>query len=87
MARLLAEQRRRLTRAAADAETPAQLELNFPNEAERRQRQADQRAWQRRLELLSREEAEEPQRVRDGYAVRAARLDAVGIAYLWPASG
>ena len=30
--------------------------------------------------------ATEPNRVRDGYRVRAARLEPVGLVYLWPAT-
>jgi Helicase conserved C-terminal domain len=87
MARLLTEQRSRIEAAMRDAEGPAQLSLMFPDERERRERQADQRAWGRRLEAITHEIGAEPTRIRDGYVVRASRVEPVGIVYLWPASG
>lgn len=87
MARLLSEQRSRIEAAVKATEQPAQLSLLFPDEAERRQRQADQRAWSRRLDAITGELEAEPARIRDGYTVRAARIEPVGIVYLWPVSG
>ena len=87
MSRLLTEQRSRIEAGLRDAEGPAQLTLMFPDERERRERQADQRAWGRRLEAITREIEVEPTRIRDGYDVRASRVEPVGIAYLWPESG
>ena len=54
---------------------------------ERRQLAADRRHWLRRLERIDAELDSEPQRVRDGYDVRARRLEPVGIVYLWPKTG
>ncbi|MBB4287237.1 DISARM system SNF2-like helicase DrmD [Roseospira goensis] len=79
---LLVDQRARIARTAKDAD---QLEL-WPAE-ERRQRERDRRHWAERLTALDREIAEEPARVRDAHAPRAHRVEAVGLVYLWPATG
>ena len=80
---LLTAQRDRIRKAAA-ARDSDQLELDLSDPAERRQRAADRRHWQKRLEDLERELIEEPKRVAESYAVRAQRLEPVGIVYLWP---
>lgn len=86
MRKLLADQRARIAGLIRKAEPGNQLTLLFPDEAERRQVQDDRRAWKRRLEALTREEADEPARVLAGYATAASRVEPVGIAYLWPAT-
>ena len=86
MRRLLTDQRARIANLIRKAQPADQLSLSFPDEAERRQVQDDRRAWDRRLDALAREEAEEPDRVRAGYATVAWRVEPVGIAYLWPAT-
>jgi SNF2 family DNA or RNA helicase len=83
--RLLTAQRDRIRKAAA-AKDSDQLELDLSDPAERRQRTADRRHWQQRLANLERELAEEPKRVAESYAVRAERLEPIGIVYLWPKS-
>lgn len=85
--KLLLEQRDRI--AAASAE-PEEHQLTFfgnllPEEAEQRRR--DRRHWQRRLQDLEGEIAREPARVREGYAIRADRIETVGLLYLWPEIG
>lgn len=82
---LLAQQKRRISRAASDFD-PNQLTLDLVPE-ERREREADRRHWQGRLARLETELVEEPKRLRDSYEVRAHRLEPVGLVYLWPASG
>ena len=57
------------------------------DEAERRQREADRRAWARRLEAIERELKIEPRRIADTYRVRAIRVDPIGLVYLWPRTG
>ena len=79
---LLQRQRARIADAAKDANVD-QLELNLVD-AERREREADRRHWAQRLAGLERELAEEPLRLRQGYAVQAHRVEPVGIVYLWP---
>ena len=86
MRKLLADQRTRIAALIRKAEPTDQLSLLFPDEAERRQVQDDFRAWERRLEALTREETAEPARVLAGYATVASRVEPVGIAYLWPAT-
>ena len=83
---LLERQRGRIAKASA-AFDPNQLALPGIAEEERRERDADRRHWQTRLDALEKELAEEPARIRAGYDVRAHRLEPVGLVYLWPASG
>nr|WP_274533957.1 DISARM system SNF2-like helicase DrmD [Nitrobacter vulgaris] len=80
---LLEAQRDRIRKAAAGKDTD-QFELDLTEPTERRQREADRRHWQRRLDTLEKELVEEPKRVADSYDVRAERLEPVGIVYLWP---
>ena len=54
---------------------------------ERRQREADLRAWERRLAQFDAEIEVEPQRVREFYEVRATRVEPAGLVYLWPDTG
>jgi SNF2 family DNA or RNA helicase len=84
LAVLLEQQRGRIAKAAADF-NPDQLALDLVP-AERREREADRRHWETRLQRLERELAEEPQRLRQSYEVRAQRLEPVGVVYLWPRS-
>lgn len=63
-----------------------QLELQF-SETERRQREADHRHWQTRLNSISTELQTEPDRIRNMYVVNAFRIEPVGLVYLWPRSG
>ncbi|MEQ8763230.1 MAG: DISARM system SNF2-like helicase DrmD [Planctomycetota bacterium] len=60
-----------------------QLTLKF-HEEERRQLEADMRAWRMRLEQFERDLDQEPQRIREFYEVRARRIEPVGLVYLWP---
>jgi hypothetical protein len=63
-----------------------QLELQF-SDTERRQREADHRHWQTRLNSISTELQTEPERIRKTYVVNASRIEPVGVVYLWPKSG
>jgi hypothetical protein len=80
---LLSAQRDRIRKAAAGKDSD-QLELDLSDPAERRQRAADRRHWQKRLQGLERELIDEPKRVAESYTIRAQRLEPVGIVYLWP---
>jgi hypothetical protein len=82
MQRLLLDQRRRIEETSRRTADPRQL-----SSADRRQLDDDRRAWDRRLGRIGDELETEPRRIREGYEVRAARLDPVGIVYLWPVSG
>jgi superfamily II DNA or RNA helicase len=86
---LLEEQRQRILKASRDAERddPNQFVLPGVLDEERRERAADRRHWQKRLERLERELVEEPARVRASYEIRAHRLEPVGLVYLWPSFG
>ena len=84
MRELLQRQRKRIAEAAGKDDR--QLMFNF-DEAERRQREADRRAWARRLEAIETELKIEPRRVADTYRVRAIRVDPIGLVYLWPRTG
>jgi hypothetical protein len=83
---LLERQRSRIAKAAAEFD-PNQLLLPGIGDEERRERAADRKHWQSRLEKLEREVAGEPERIRDSYNVHAHRIEPVGLVYLWPASG
>jgi hypothetical protein len=86
LADLLERQKKRIQEAEGRYDD-RQRELFDAGEAERRQLAADRKHWRRRLERIDAELASEPQRVRDGYDVRARRLEPVGIVYLWPKTG
>jgi len=60
-----------------------QLSLGFDDD-EKRQLESDMRSWRIRLEQFDRDLAQEPQRVREFYEVRAKRIEPVGLVYLWP---
>jgi superfamily II DNA or RNA helicase len=83
---LLERQRKRIEQAEANFDD-RQRELFAAEEAERRQLRADRAHWLKRLERIDRELETEPARVRDGYRVRATRLEPVGLVYLWPVTG
>lgn len=82
---LLEAQRARLGKAAAEPDSP-QFQLDLDPEG-RREREADRRYWTSRLARLDRELAEEPDRLRRSYDVKAARIEPVGLVYLWPDIG
>ncbi len=63
-----------------------QLELQF-SDTERRQREADHRHWETRLNSIATELQTEPERIRKTYVVNASRIEPVGVVYLWPKSG
>jgi superfamily II DNA or RNA helicase len=81
--RLLEDQRGRI--AKADAE-PDDAQLSFLPEmkAEAEQRRRDRNHWKAKLERLSRDIEQEPERVRRAYTVAADRLETIGLVYLWP---
>ncbi len=84
MVELLERQRKRI----ADAAGRDDLQMTFEfDEAERRQREADRRAWTRRLQDIENELKTEPARIADGYSVRAIRVEPLGLVYLWPRTG
>jgi superfamily II DNA or RNA helicase len=84
----LEQQRHRVREKLAEFEDRPfeQLTLGF-DEDEKRQIEADVRAWRQRLEQFDRDLAQEPQRIREFYEVRAKRVEPVGLVYLWPETG
>ena len=92
MRRLLEDQRKRIMTAAKDyddRQIALALEEGDAQRAkdERRQRELDRRAWDRRLKGIDREIAGEPARIAESYTVRAVRLEPIGLVYLWPVTG
>lgn len=79
--RLLEDQRARVAKADAEPEDP---QLSLFDDAEADQLRRDRRRWKAKLEKLAKDIAEEPDRVRAGYAVVADRLETIGLVYLWP---
>ena len=84
MIELLEGQHRRIADAVGSG--GQQLPLDF-DQAELRQLEADRRAWARRLDEIESELESEPRRIADTYAVRAHRVDPLGLVYLWPRTG
>ena len=93
MIQLLERQRDRITAAVRDDDPQMSFDLYVDEtqrhqlEAERRQREADRRAWMRRLDAITTEIKTEPARIADSYSVRAVRIDPLGLVYLWPRTG
>lgn len=67
---------------------PNQKRLDFgDDEDELLQLDANKRYWAKRLEELRLELKTEPDRIEELYAVRARRVEPVGLVYLWPVTG
>ncbi len=67
---------------------PEQRLFDFgDDENELAQLDANKRYWEKRLEQLRDELKTEPQRIADVYAVKAQRIEPVGLVYLWPVTG
>lgn len=60
-----------------------QLALGFDAD-ERRQLDQNMKSWERRLVEFDEQLESEPQRLIDFYAVKARRIEPVGLLYLWP---
>ena len=63
-----------------------QLSLAFAKD-EVRQKEADKKHWLRRRVQIATEKVSEPRRIREGYAIKARRVEPFGVVYLWPTSG
>jgi superfamily II DNA or RNA helicase len=85
LAETLERQRQRVRDELAkyDGKDMRQLTLGFGDD-ERRQLEEDVRWWRDRLSLFDRDLAEQPDRIRNFYEVRAQRVEPVGLVYLWP---
>jgi hypothetical protein len=60
------------------------MKLTGWDDAEQRQRKDERTHWSRRLDELPKELETEPARIQANYAVKASRLEPVGLVYLWP---
>jgi len=88
MLEILETQKKHLDETVARYEQPeAQLKFQEFNEEERRQLEANQRYWAKRLIALGGELRTEPDRIRGLYEVRAQRIEPIGLVYLWPVTG
>ena len=86
MEAILEGQRERiLARQKEIEEESRQGRLAFDPEEER-QLAADRRFWIERLRAIADELSAEPERIRKSYIVKATRIEAVGMVYLWPLS-
>jgi hypothetical protein len=86
MAGILEGQRARIQARQRELdEESRQGRLAFDPEEER-QLAADRRHWVERLGAIASELAAEPERIRKSYVVKATRVEALGVVYLWPLS-
>jgi hypothetical protein len=60
-----------------------QLVLDLDDD-HKRQLEADLKSWRSRLVQFGRDLADEPNRIRSFYEVKATRIEPVGLVYLWP---
>jgi hypothetical protein len=88
MLEILETQKKHLGETVARYERPeVQLRFQEFNDDERRQLEANQRYWGKRLNDLDKELQTEPDRIRNLYQVRAERIEPIGLVYLWPVTG
>jgi len=85
MREILEAQKKHLEETVTRFRHGHQLTLQF-NEEEKRQFEANQRYWDKRLISLENELKSEPDRIRAQYDVRAQRVEPIGLVYLWPIS-
>ncbi len=85
MREILEAQKKHLEETVTRYKRDDQLKLQF-NEEEKRQLEANQRYWDKRLISLESELKTEPDRIRAQYDVRAQRVEPIGLVYLWPIS-
>ena len=86
MRHILEDQRKRVADALGK---PIQMAFGFEDAPpdELRQAQSNRRYWQRWLENVDGDLKREPARILDFYTVSSFRIEPVGVAYLWPATG
>jgi hypothetical protein len=83
MQELLEEQRQRILE---QEDQYKKYQLSLFNTEEYRQIEADRRHWRIRVKQLEKELVTEPERIQQGYQVKASRLEPCGLVYLWPVS-
>jgi hypothetical protein len=81
---IIENQRKRILKL--QGEDSAQMTLGF-DERELRQREAERKAWNKRLSDIDRELDEEPGQIVRNYEVQTSRVEPIGLVYLWPISG
>lgn len=81
---IIENQRKRILKL--QGEDSAQMTLGF-DERELRQREAERKAWNKRLVDIDRELEEEPAQIIRNYQVQTSRVEPIGVVYLWPISG
>lgn len=86
MTAILRAQRERIQRRQAEIEEASRQQVLGFDPDEARQLEADRRHWRSRLDAIARELESEPERIRRSYVVQAARVEPVGLVYLWPLS-
>jgi superfamily II DNA or RNA helicase len=85
MREILELQRDAIGKTAERTEQQRDLFSDLPEE--RRQLESNKRHWADRLARLEQELIDEPARVESVYAVKARRIEPVGLVYLWPVTG
>lgn len=80
--KILQEQKQRVAKELRRKDTDQML-FDF-NDEEKRQLSANRRYWERWLEKVDVDIREEPERIRRFYEINSARLQPVGLVYLWP---
>lgn len=86
MVKVLNGQRERVLKQMKDPRG-LQLELELDDEQERKQYAANRKYWEKWLINVEGDLQREPQRIRDFYGVKSARIEPVGLVYLWPITG
>ncbi len=81
--KLLQDQRDRVQRAE---EAPEDVQFALFRDDEAEQRRRDRQHWRRKVAVLNLNIKQDPARVAWAYAVRADRVEIVGLLYLWPGS-
>jgi hypothetical protein len=84
MRAILEQQRKRIGAAVEEQRDRAP---GLFDQEEMRQLEADRRHWGRRLADIEQELRTEPERIQGVYAVKAQRVEPVGLVYLWPVTG
>jgi len=85
MREILESQRKRIA-ATVEKYAHPQQSIDF-DEEEKRQLEANQRHWDKRLAAIDHELETESDRIRALYDVKARQIEPVGLVYLWPVTG
>ncbi|MEZ5325942.1 MAG: DISARM system SNF2-like helicase DrmD [Verrucomicrobiales bacterium] len=80
---LTAQKKRVETTLKRSSDDDNQLTLGF-NDEEKRQLEQDKRYWKKWLETVDQDLINEPARIREFYEIQTARVEPIGLVYLWP---